>query len=113
MRRVIFVFIGISAALMCCQAPKDKPIPVAEPCVTIDSALLKSVQYQRDSAVQFSKAVQDSLYREKACYDSVVAELQLSNYRIARAKNYVKICQRNPTQQKFLISWLRRALNMI
>lgn len=38
-------------------------------------------------------------------------ELFVSNYRIERAKYYLKIVKRNPSQLKFLVSWMNRALD--
>jgi predicted adenine nucleotide alpha hydrolase (AANH) superfamily ATPase len=38
-------------------------------------------------------------------------KLFLSNYKVERVRYYLKICQRNPSQTKFLVSWISRAIN--
>lgn len=49
--------------------------------------------------------------RSEVIIDSLNKALFLSNYRISQAKYYLKICKRNPSQDKFLKGWMNRALN--
>jgi hypothetical protein len=42
--------------------------------------------------------------------DSLQQELFLAKYKIERVKYYLKICQKNPSQTKFLRSWVTRAV---
>ncbi len=37
-------------------------------------------------------------------------KLFIANYKIERVKYYLKICQRHPSQTKFLVSWINRAI---
>jgi len=53
----------------------------------------------------------DSLYkayRTQKVNDSL--EIQYLNYKLNRARYYVKIVNKNRSQQKFLLGWLNRAL---
>jgi hypothetical protein len=38
-------------------------------------------------------------------------KLFISNYKIERVRYYMKICQHRPSQTKFLVSWIHRAIN--
>lgn len=38
-------------------------------------------------------------------------KLFLANFKIERVRYYLKICQRRPSQVKFLVSWIHRAIN--
>jgi Predicted Peptidoglycan domain len=38
-------------------------------------------------------------------------EIQYLNYKIKRAQYYVRICNKNKSQTKFLSGWVTRALN--
>jgi Predicted Peptidoglycan domain len=42
--------------------------------------------------------------------DSMKAQLFMAQYKLERVKYYLKICQRNPKQTKFLVSWINRAI---
>jgi len=39
------------------------------------------------------------------------SKLFVAKYDIERVRYYLKICQRNPKQVKFLVSWINRAIN--
>lgn len=50
--------------------------------------------------------------------DSMVAEMNhlrdslfVERYKVERVRYYLKICQRKPSQTKFLLSWINRAIN--
>jgi hypothetical protein len=42
--------------------------------------------------------------------DSLNTQNFISNYKVERVKYYLKICLRNPTQDKFLKGWINRAV---
>ena len=42
--------------------------------------------------------------------DSLKKRLSFSDYKIERVRYYLKIVQRNPSQLKFLVSWINRAI---
>lgn len=43
---------------------------------------------------------------------SVKTKLFNSNYRLLRIKEYIRICMRNPSQDKFLKGWVRRVIEL-
>lgn len=43
--------------------------------------------------------------------DSISRALFVANYKLQRVRYYVRICQRNPSQDKFLKGWVIRAIN--
>jgi hypothetical protein len=49
-------------------------------------------------------------YTDTCKTDSLKRVLFVANYKIERVKYYLKICQRNPKQVKFLVSWINRAI---
>lgn len=55
----------------------------------------------------------DTVYIDncKPLVDSLKDELFIAKYKIERVKYYLKITQRNPSQTKFLKSWINRAVN--
>lgn len=46
----------------------------------------------------------------KLKYDSLLLVVKEKNFRLNRVKFYLNICIRNPSQDKFLKGWIRRAL---
>jgi hypothetical protein len=42
--------------------------------------------------------------------DSLTSKLFVSNYKLERVRYYLKICLRNPSQDKFLKGWIKRAI---
>jgi hypothetical protein len=46
----------------------------------------------------------------KKTLDSIATELFVANYKIERVKYYLNICLRNPSQDKFLKGWIKRAV---
>lgn len=43
--------------------------------------------------------------------DSLKTALFLANYKVEKVKYYLKICNKNPTNNKFLKGWVTRAVN--
>lgn len=46
----------------------------------------------------------------KKLNDSLLTRLLIEKYKLERVKYYLKICKRHPTQTKFLVSWIDRAV---
>ena len=76
-----------------------------------------TVRFYVTDTVEIQKNVHDTIF-VKANTDSlktVITDLNrklfLANFKLERVKYYLKICQRNPSQVKFLVSWITRALN--
>ncbi|MEO9145072.1 MAG: hypothetical protein ABI237_05895 [Ginsengibacter sp.] len=43
--------------------------------------------------------------------DSLKTKLTVAGFKLERVRYYLKICQRKPSQTKFLVSWINRAIN--
>lgn len=42
--------------------------------------------------------------------DSLYEKLFLANMRVNKVKKYIRIVEKNPTQRKFLLGWMKRAV---
>lgn len=86
-------------------------VPERQPQQTIDTVY---VSKQCDSL----RIVADSLlgvvigYTEtlQSNNDSLKNELFVARYKIGRVRYYLNICLKNPSQDKFLKGWVRRAI---
>jgi hypothetical protein len=70
--------------------------------------------YLHDTAFIPSPACDSLNIKVKKLYaqnDSLKAKLFSSNYKIEKVKFYLGIISRNPSQKKFLLGWVRRAVN--
>ena len=98
--------------LIACQ---PQPCPDVKPDTLI---VHDTVFYAKDTVmipiVDTTQLVKEHVRYQKlaARYDSVRQDAIIAKMQIAQAKYYIKICQRNPTQKKFLLGWMRRALDM-
>lgn len=43
--------------------------------------------------------------------DSLRTQLFINKYKIEKVKYYLKIVKKKPSQQKFLVGWINRAVN--
>lgn len=50
------------------------------------------------------------IFYQKKINDSLRTKLFLANFKIQKVKKYLNICIKNPTQDKFLKGWIRRAV---
>jgi hypothetical protein len=54
----------------------------------------------------------DTVYvKDQKETDSLKTKLFIANYKMERVKYYLKICLRNPKQDRFLKGWINRAVN--
>lgn len=65
------------------------------------------IQMQRDSINLLLKT--DCTRLQKRC-DSLRSALAIQNFRVGRIQYYVNICNRKPSQDKFLRGWINRTL---
>ncbi|CAB4126476.1 hypothetical protein UFOVP74_30 [uncultured Caudovirales phage] len=49
-----------------------------------------------------------SYYRRRC--DTLQHKLYMSNMKVEKCRRYVKICMKNRSQDKFLLGWIRRAV---
>jgi hypothetical protein len=93
----------------------------------MDAVIKKNMQYDSlyaifdDTKGSSNKAKRDTVFIpvtistgpiSKKEFDAVKDSLFRANLKIEKAKVYVKICLRNPTQDKFLKGWMRRLLDL-
>lgn len=65
----------------------------------------------QDSLALIKKQVAQKTMGSPALIDSLKTNLFLANYKIEKVKYYLKICYKNPSQDKFLKGWVTRAVN--
>jgi hypothetical protein len=90
-----------------CQPKPCVPETIYE--VREDTTQINAAKRTYDSTLNVLKLL---IRQRNSEYDSVRNALILSEYRHERVKYYVRICQRNKSQTKFLVGWIRRAENM-
>lgn len=95
----------------CCNARKttDAQINCKD---TIRIYLTDTVEISRNEQIKckdtiYLRANADSL---KKVITELNHKLFLANYRVERVRYYLKIVQRKPSQLKFLVSWINRAV---
>jgi len=120
--RIVILFLAIIA--LGCNRPTERERMVKEVMVIsdslhkLDSILIGQyrelsnakdvlIQEQRDSINMLMKS--DCGKLQKRC-DSLRTALAIQNFRVGRIKYYVNICNRKPSQDKFLRGWINRTL---
>ena len=91
------------------SAPSSAPIPaaIASP-VIVDTCIGKPAIHD---TVIIEKIVKvPAACAHQKTIDSLRSKLFLANYRVERVRYYLKIAIRNPSQDKFLKSWISRAV---
>ncbi|MBC7947751.1 MAG: hypothetical protein H7Y42_07715 [Chitinophagaceae bacterium] len=85
---------------------KNKPEPLA---VIRDSTLtVEPTWMATDSVIMVSRP--DTCGMISLRVDSLKTALFLANYKLEKIRYYLNICLRNPSQDRFLKGWVRRAL---
>lgn len=86
--------------LSCCKQPEN--IQVKERIV-----------YKTDTVYIDKPVVKiDTVYlKDKKEVDSLKTKLFIANFKISRVRYYLRICLRNPKQDRFLKGWINRAVN--
>jgi sRNA-binding regulator protein Hfq len=72
----------------------------------VDSSFIKKA----DSLAILLDKTNSQLVAYKHQTDSLKTQLFLANYRVEQVKVYIKICNRKPSQIKFLKGWITRAV---
>ncbi len=104
--------------LLGCNAPRQmQPCNFTQDSLRITSRLnaeIVELKNDRDEALRQSVYVSkmDTLFADKHLIDSLKQEIVLRGFAIRRAKFYIHLCQKNPINLRFLISWSTRALNI-
>ncbi len=90
-------------------------IRVADEYITHYEALLDlaenekiKLEAERDSLLDIKRPV--LIKENKRQTDSLRSALQVARFKLERVRFYLNICLRNPTQDRFLKGWIRRAI---
>ncbi|HXS59003.1 MAG TPA: putative peptidoglycan-binding domain-containing protein [Hanamia sp.] len=90
------IFTAAAALIIGCQQPiKTVSAPAVQ--TVHDTTYIPVFDYEmKDSMIGEMNRLKDSLF--------------VARYKIERVKYYLKICKHNPSQVKFLIGWIDRAV---
>lgn len=100
----LFAITASMIFLLSCQSNKTEPIIILpERCACEDSIKLEMLEGQ-------IALLENQLVAGRLQFDSVKTKLFHAEYRLERVRYYLNICLRNPTQDKFLKGWVRRAI---
>jgi len=97
-----------------CSSQVQPTVKYIEPEKTISQELNQRV-FISDSTLNVRDLqiaeLRDSLKVLKLKSDSISTQLFLANYKIEKVKYYLKICNKTPSNNKFLKGWVTRAVN--
>lgn len=69
------------------------------------------VKQSLSDTIIISKEVHDTIHiSDKRKIDSLQTQLSILKFKIERVNYYLKICKHRPSQTKFLVSWIDRAI---
>jgi len=101
MKYLILLLVLFSA----CASPVVTPEAVTVPACKYDS--LQAVISSHENIIS---AQVDRLDSFQTVTDTLKKKLFLNRYKVERVKFYLAICRKNPSQDKFLKGWIRRAV---
>lgn len=106
----IFI-VGLSLFVTCChQMNTTDTVPLSklnDSTFAVDTSVSISFDPTTHIIVPIYKGDWDSL---KKVNDSLTTKLFLANYKVEKVKYYLHIAIKNPSQTKFLKSWISRAV---
>lgn len=100
---VCLVSCNQSNPVNCDELRREDSIRISQSIAYIDTVEVPVFINKCDSLYSLVKKLQKA-------NDSLSERLFLSSYRVEKVKYYLKICDRNPSQSKFLKGWIRRAV---
>lgn len=102
-----FSLIIISFLFISCSSQVEPTLKYIEPVKTINQEVNQQ-KFLCDSALEFKENEVRILHIQlSALKDS----LFIAKYKIEGVKKYLKICDKNPSQIKFLRGWIHRAID--
>jgi hypothetical protein len=109
MKPILFLLLILAA----CNNNKLNSAPPPPPCPydsmrVSDSARIASLEAHIADLLSEKKEVIH--IRDKRVEDSLITALFIANYKVERVRYYLNICLKNPSQDKFLKGWIRRAI---
>lgn len=108
MKRIFFYISILTAIFTGCQPTEQEDYK--SKCDSLFNALYET---QSDLEIQASECTRLSFERDsisEVC-NSIKSELFLANFKIEKCRSYLRICYKNPSQDKFLKGWINRAVN--
>lgn len=96
MRYLFIIF--FSLLFSCTNSPQHTVITKID-TVTVTQTVYKTLP--RDTVY---------IHSQSKLTDSLQTQLFISNYKLERVKYYLKICLRNPSKDKWLKGWIKRAV---
>ena len=79
-----------------------QPATIKQPANICKTDTIYSIQYIHDT-------IHDYQFNQQLI-DSLSSKLFVANFKIERVKYYLNICLKNPSQDRFLKGWVRRAV---
>lgn len=98
--KIIIIFLVFVA---CRQAPETIGYIKPDTVVVQDSIKIELLEGQ-------ISLLQEKNITHQILNDSLKTKLFISDYKLERVRYYLNICLRNPSQDKFLKGWIRRAI---
>lgn len=93
------------AALFVCSCRHKYALP--DRSIRIDTVFIDK---SNDSVLLLNKKILSQVEVKEKQIDSLKEKLFIATYKIERVKYYLNICIKNPTQDKFLKGWIKRAV---
>lgn len=105
MKIYVTIFALLFTVLLSCERKKTEPIYIQaeKPCTCEDSVRIEMLEGRIG-------VLENQVAARKMELDSVKSKLFIESYKVERVKYYLNICLRNPSQDKFLKGWVRRAI---
>jgi len=102
--RTIALLLAISIMFSCNQ---KKPCPAYPDIIRVDTVEVPVPVSSADLSTIDFRSYQDSIVK---VIDTLKTNLFISEYKVEKVKYYLSIVLRNPSQEKFLKGWIRRAV---
>ena len=108
--RIHFAVILLPVLLLIgCQSDGARAGSMDAACPVLDTA---AVRGPLDSLVRVTDSLTVALEAAHAKADSLAEELFLARLTIEKVRFYVRLVLQKPTQRKFLLGWIRRAVGL-
>lgn len=104
MNRIVILFLFL---LVACQPKPAPPLMATDTAGTVLTAPVAVLVNVPCPSIDSLFTERMELKRER---DSLKTELFLAQFTVTRVRYYLDICLRNPTQDKFLKGWIKRAI---
>lgn len=113
------ILLAIVFAIGCKTSPQVKCDYTADSLRIAEriNAYYDTILYNKETEILYKDSVilslsefRSELPTPKKTLDSLTDQLYAAKYKIERVRFYLNICLRNPSQDKFLKGWIKRAI---